>query len=334
MRTRSPSASSPTRPGAPSRTPARTRASAISAQSTAPRREAATSSRWPPTGSSSSTTAPARCRCRRSRSSACCPAPVDWCAWSTSARCAATGRTSSPPPRKGVRGRRAVDWGLVDEIAPSSRFEAESVEGARAGAGSNVRSPGRSTRHPSSRDLERRIDGRAHPLPHTWRPTSIARFAPAASASRGPVGAPPADVDGLVEAGDAFWPLALAREIEDLVLHLRHNEPEIGTLVVASEGEPGAVADHDRLPARAPRALARPRDPALLETPAEARRPDLAQPRRPGRAGELLRRLPAGARARGGPRLHAGRAVRGRRRGGRGASHRSPTSAASRAPTA
>ena len=49
-----------------------------------------------------------------------------------------------------------------------------------------------------------------------------------------------------MEAGDAFWPLApRPRELEDLVLHLRHNEPEIGTLVFASEGALEAVAAHD-----------------------------------------------------------------------------------------
>ena len=143
---------------------------------------------------------------------------------------------------EGVRGRRALEWGLVDEIAPSSRF-GEAVEArARALAAPSDRPAG--ARGIRLRDLERRIeDGR---IRYRYVEADIDRGMRACRIRiGGPAGAPPADVDRLVEAGDAFWPLALAREIEDLVLHLRHNEPEIGTLVVASEGEPGAVADHD-----------------------------------------------------------------------------------------
>ena len=143
---------------------------------------------------------------------------------------------------EGVRGRRALEWGLVDEIAPSSRF-GEAVEArARALAATSDRPAG--ARGIRLRDLERRIEDER--IRYRYVEAGIDREMRACRIRiGGPAGAPPADIDGLVEAGDAFWPLALAREIEDLVLHLRHNEPEIGTLVVASEGEPGAVADHD-----------------------------------------------------------------------------------------
>ena len=155
------------------------------------------------------------------------------------------------------------------------------------------------------RDIERRIEGErvvyAHVEGEFDREIRACRVR-----IRGPAEAPPADIDALVEAGDAFWPLALARQIEDLVLHLRHNEPEIGTLVLASEGDLEAVAAHDAyLLAHRGHWLAR---EILLYWKRLLKRIDLdlAQPRRPGRAGKLLRRLPAGARARGGPRLHAG----------------------------
>ena len=70
---------------------------------------------------------------------------------------------------------------------------------------------------------------------------------------RGPDRPPPDGVEALVEAGDAYWPLALVRELEDLVLHLRHNEAEIGTLVLSSRGGLDAVAAHDSLSLRAAR---------------------------------------------------------------------------------
>ena len=143
---------------------------------------------------------------------------------------------------EGVRGKRALEWGLVDELAPSSSFEAAVEARAHALAGTSDRAAG--ARGIRLRDLERRIEGErivyAHVEAEFDREIRACRVR-----IRGPAGALPADVAGFVEAGDAFWPLALAREIEDLVLHLRHNEPETGTLVLASEGELDAVAAHD-----------------------------------------------------------------------------------------
>jgi benzoyl-CoA-dihydrodiol lyase len=60
----------------------------------------------------------------------------------------------------------------------------------------------------------------------------------------GPAGAPPAD---LRDHGAAFWTLALARELDDLILDLRTNEPELGTWVLRTRGDPGLVLAHDRL---------------------------------------------------------------------------------------
>ena len=189
---------------------------------------------------------------------------------------------------EGIRGARALEWGLVDELAPSSRFEDAVAARARALATTSDRPAG--ARGIRLGEVERRIEGAR--IAYTYveaeidrdRETRVCRIrmrgptgappagagglmvgdiaqhgvvaeAPPAGAGglvtgdvvqHGVVaGAPPADAGGLVEAGDAFWPLALARELEDLVLHLRHNEPEIGTLVFASEGALEAVAAHD-----------------------------------------------------------------------------------------
>ena len=143
---------------------------------------------------------------------------------------------------EGIRGARALEWGLVDEIAPSSGFEAAVDARARALASVGDR--------PSDAcgikldDIERRIDGERIAYSHVG--ADIDREARVCVIRvHGPAEAPPADVEGLPEAGDAFWPLALARELDDLVLHLRHNEPEIGTLVLSSEGELEPVAAHD-----------------------------------------------------------------------------------------
>ena len=143
---------------------------------------------------------------------------------------------------EGVRGKRALEWGLVDELTPSSRF-GDAVEArAQALAATTDRPAG--VRGVRLGDIERRIEGErvlyAHVTAEFDRDVRACRIT-----LKGPNHAPPAGVGGLVEVGDTFWPLALAREIEDLVLHLRHNEPETGTLVLASEGDLDAVAAHD-----------------------------------------------------------------------------------------
>ena len=64
---------------------------------------------------------------------------------------------------------------------------------------------------------------------------------------RGPEAEPPADLAGIHGAGVAFWPLALARDLDDAILHLRANEPELGTWVLRTEGDGEKVAAYDAL---------------------------------------------------------------------------------------
>ena len=144
---------------------------------------------------------------------------------------------------EGVRGARALEWGLVDEIAPASRFEHALQHRVRFLAATSDRPP--EARGIRLGPIERRIEGGCIHYPHVE-----AEVQPELRTCRillhGPARPPPADVGTLVEVGDAFWPLALVRELDDLILHLRHNEAEIGTLVVSSRGGLDAVAAHDR----------------------------------------------------------------------------------------
>ena len=143
---------------------------------------------------------------------------------------------------EGVRGARALEWGLVDEIAPASRFDAAVEHRARALAAASDRPAG--ARGIRLGPIERRIEGGRIAYVHVEakleRENRVCRIL-----MHGPDRPPPAGVEALVEAGDTFWPLALARELDDLVLHLRHNEAEIGTLVLSSRGGLDAVAAHD-----------------------------------------------------------------------------------------
>src|SRR5204862_3443746 len=62
----------------------------------------------------------------------------------------------------------------------------------------------------------------------------------------GPGGQPPVSVAAMVQEGAAFWPLRLARELDDAILHLRLNEPEIGVLIFKTQGEPAQVLAFDQ----------------------------------------------------------------------------------------
>jgi benzoyl-CoA-dihydrodiol lyase len=62
---------------------------------------------------------------------------------------------------------------------------------------------------------------------------------------RGPADPPPASVDEMVARGAAFWPLQLARELDDAILDIRLNELDVAAIVFKSEGDAGAVLDYD-----------------------------------------------------------------------------------------
>ena len=107
--------------------------------------------------------------------------------------------------------------------------------------------------------------------------------------------------------GADFWPLAVTRELDDLILDLRTNEPELGTWVFRTAGDADACLAHDAFLLEQRGRLAGQRDPALPQAHAEAPRRHQPQPHRADRAGQLLRRLAARARARRRPQLHARR---------------------------
>ena len=144
---------------------------------------------------------------------------------------------------EGVKGQRAVDWRLVDEIAPTSRFADTVMARAKAIAASSTRpDDGQGVfLTPLERDLQR--DRIAY---STLQATIDRRARTATIRIQGPQNDAPTSVDGLLSQGAAFWPLRLARELDDLILHLRLNEPAIGVLVFESVGESERVLEFDR----------------------------------------------------------------------------------------
>jgi benzoyl-CoA-dihydrodiol lyase len=143
---------------------------------------------------------------------------------------------------EGVKGPRAAKWRLVDEVAASSKFEA-AVRRAAARLASQSDRPDRVAGIKLT-PIERRIDGDA--IAYSSIKVDIDRGGCRATLTLvGPGAVPPSSTETMVEEGAVFWPLRLARELDDALLHLRLNEPEIGLLVFKSEGEPARVLAHD-----------------------------------------------------------------------------------------
>src|SRR6185437_5617038 len=139
---------------------------------------------------------------------------------------------------EGIKGKRAVEWRLVDAVYPTSQFK-------------------------------ERVQNRANQLDALeYRPAaapfiSLGPLAPRESADAvrysavslqidrdkrvatltvcGPDEDPPSTADAIVAAGDRFWPLRAFRELDDALLRLRMNEPLIGTIVVKTEGDAARV---------------------------------------------------------------------------------------------
>ena len=143
---------------------------------------------------------------------------------------------------EGIRGSRAVEWRLVDQLSPHSTFDQAVSDKAAETAEKSDR--------PSSAQgieltpLERRIDG--DQVRYQNLKIDLDReLGVAYILVEGPTAAPPSDLAGIHAAGDKFWPLALARQLDDAILHLRLNESEAGTWVFRTRGDNSLVAAYD-----------------------------------------------------------------------------------------
>ena len=144
---------------------------------------------------------------------------------------------------EGVRGRRAVEWRLVDEVAPPSSWDERVRERALELAETSDRPDGgEGIALPL---LDRAISDGALAYRHVNVALDRGRRR-AEIAVHGPQRVP-ANLAGVHAEGAGFWPLAMARELDDAILHLRFNEPELGTIVFRSEGDPAAVLACDTL---------------------------------------------------------------------------------------
>lgn len=143
---------------------------------------------------------------------------------------------------EGVRGQKAKDWRLVDDIAKPAQFAARVQERALQLAAQSDRPA--DAKGVELTPLDRTVEADA--LRYSQVTVEIDRARRVATWTvKAPSGAQPTDVAGIEAAGSAWYPLVLARELEDAILSMRTNELEIGTWLIKTQGDAAAVQAMD-----------------------------------------------------------------------------------------
>ena len=143
---------------------------------------------------------------------------------------------------EGVKGKRAVEWRLVDEVVPGSKFEETvaaraqefAAKSRRAAAGPGI----------TLTSLTRSFT--ANGVDYGSLAVEFDRVRRIATMTlRGPANPPPGSAEAMLALGAEFWPLKLARELDDAVLHIRLNEFEVAAIVFKSSGDPAEVVAYE-----------------------------------------------------------------------------------------
>lgn len=143
---------------------------------------------------------------------------------------------------EGVRGQKAKDWRLVDDIAKSSVFAQKVHERALQLAEQSDRpADGKGVvLTPLNRIKE------ADALRYGFVTVEIDRAKRSATITvKAPSGAQPQTVEAILQAGENWWPLQVARELEDAILQMRTNELDIGIWLIKTQGDAAAVLASD-----------------------------------------------------------------------------------------
>ena len=141
---------------------------------------------------------------------------------------------------EGVKGKRAADWRLVDEVVPNTRLEETVAVRAKEFAAKSDRDGKGIAWTPLNR--RRTADG----VEYSAVSVELDRDARLATITlRGPDTAPPKSAEDMVAQGAEFWPLRIARELDDAILDIRNNEFDTAVIVFKSAGDPDAVLAYD-----------------------------------------------------------------------------------------
>lgn len=143
---------------------------------------------------------------------------------------------------EGIRGKRAVEWRLVDAVFPASAFQQAVTDWAAAAAERSRRGTG--TAGVMLGPLNRTFSDNG--VQYSCVDAAIDRQSRIVTVTVAAPDEPMATDSSVLESpSEQFWPLVLCRELDDLVLHLRFNEPEVGTIVIKTRGEGANVATYD-----------------------------------------------------------------------------------------
>jgi benzoyl-CoA-dihydrodiol lyase len=164
---------------------------------------------------------------------------------------------------EGLKGKRAKDWGLIDDYFPTSKFQQQvnarvgELSAAKQTAGSGQASPALGLNDSETTQTNSLLSGiKLNPLEKELQPAGVAykyvtlvlnreqRYADLTV--QGPECMPQKTPAEIERAGDSYWPLQAYRELDDALLHLRVNEPEIGLVCLRTEGEISNVLGIDQ----------------------------------------------------------------------------------------
>jgi benzoyl-CoA-dihydrodiol lyase len=145
---------------------------------------------------------------------------------------------------EGVGGSRALDWKLVDETVPPTKWD-EAVAARAAALAATSSRPAHGSGIALSPLEKKRTDDS---VSYRYVRAQLDRAGgEAAITVHGPSEAPPADAAGIAALGAQFWTLAMTRELDDLILDLRTNELDLGTWTIRTEGDAALVLAYDQL---------------------------------------------------------------------------------------
>jgi len=142
---------------------------------------------------------------------------------------------------EGYRGETAVDWGLIDATVARKSWDEDIAGRARKAADASQRRDGAGI---ELTPLDRQEDGDTITYPYVV--ATLDREGKRVNITvSGPEGAPPTDADAVQTQGVDWYPFAVTRALDDLILRLRTNEQELGTWVIRTEGETDKVLGYD-----------------------------------------------------------------------------------------
>ncbi|WP_120504019.1 2,3-epoxybenzoyl-CoA dihydrolase [Sulfitobacter mediterraneus] len=145
---------------------------------------------------------------------------------------------------EGVKGKRAVQWRLVDEVFPNSSFDEKVAERAQVMAAESGKADVAEGIELTALSRSFAEDGVSY---STVEVALVREESRATITIKGPDADAPADMDAFTANGAENWMLRCARELDDAILHLRNNEKELGLIEFQTQGDPEAVVAHEAL---------------------------------------------------------------------------------------